>query len=419
MAGKRMPAAVTVDLADVFRRHGDAWLQAHRAPWRYRKVMRAIASCRTAAMGGRRQWCVCGYERYIYFSCRNRHCPQCQTMAKEAWREARQRDLLPVPYFHQVFTLPHQLNRLVLWSERNQRALLKLLFDATAETLLQFGRRELGGQIGFTLLLHTWDQRLRTHLHLHCMIPSGALTPGRSRWVAGGRQFLFSVRALSKVYRAKYLDGLRTLREGGHLDLPPDLSCLGEREWARWMRRLRRHCWVVYAKPPFAGPKKLVDYLSRYTHRVAISNDRIRGCEDGQVRFSYRDRQDGDRRKVETLSADKFISRFLRHVLPDRFTRGRHYGFLAGRQQNPGIGSDSRSPRCDDACRRATPNNGPVDSSRFGHRSDEVPLLRRRLVRRAPATCPWPAACHAKATYRPFRPSATVTKTSSPTIRLF
>lgn len=340
MAGAPPPATAQADLADVFRRYGPAWLQAHPVPLRHRKVMQAIATCRTAAQGGRRQWCpACGYERYVYFSCRNRHCPQCQTLAKEAWREARQRELLPVPYFHQVFTLPHQLNQLVLWSERNQRALLKLLFDATAATLLQFGRRELGGQVGFTLVLHTWDQQLRTHLHLHCMIPSGALTDGGSRWIAGGRHFLFSVRALSKVYRAKYLDGLRALLQEGELDLPPDLSSLDDRGRDRWMRRLRKHSWVVYAKAPFAGPEKLLDYLSRYTHRVAISNHRIQSCGNGLVQFSYRDRQDADRRKIQTVSADTFISRFLRHVLPDRFTRIRHYGFLANRNKQQALAS--------------------------------------------------------------------------------
>lgn len=338
MAGVPSPAAAKVDLADVFRQYGPAWLRAHRRPLRYHKVIRAIVSCRTAAQGGRRQWCsTCGYQRYIYFSCRNRHCPQCQTAAKETWREARRHELLPVPYFHQVFTLPHQLHRLVFWSERNQRALLKLLFDATAGTLLEFGRRELGGQIGFTLLLHTWDQRLRAHLHLHCMIPSGALADDGSRWIAGGRHFLFSVRALSKVFRGKYLDGLKALWQEGDLDLPPELSSLDEPEGDRWIRRLRKHSWVVYAKPPFAGPERLLDYLSRYTHRVAISNHRIHSCDDGVVEFSYRDRQDGDRRKRERISADEFITRFLQHVLPNRFTRIRHYGFLASRNKRQAL----------------------------------------------------------------------------------
>lgn len=336
MAGASTPAAATIGLGDIFREYGEAWLEGHRPPSRYWKVVRAIVSCRTAAQGGRRQWCSdCGYQRYVYFSCRNRHCPGCQTQAKEAWREARRRELLPVPYFHQVFTLPHELNRLVLRSERNGRALLKLLFDATAATLLQFGRQELGGKVGFTLVLHTWDQRLRPHLHLHCLIPSGALAEDGTRWIAGGSRFLFSVRALSKVYRGKYLAGLEALWDAGELDLPPNL--IDDNDRRRYFRRLRKHAWVVYSKPPFAGPEKLLDYLSRYTHRVAISNSRIISCSDGRVTFRYRDRADGDRRKTETIAVEEFIGRFMRHVLPARFTRIRHYGFLASRNKQAAL----------------------------------------------------------------------------------
>ena len=340
MAGTALPAATRVNLSEVFRRSGSAWLQTHRVPLRHLKVIQAITSCRTAVQGGRRQWCrACGYERFVYFSCRNRHCPQCQTLAKETWRQARRRELLPVPYFHPVFTLPHQLNRLALWSERNQRAMFQLLFDATAATLLKFGREELGGQLGFTLVLHTWDQRLRSHLHLHCLIPSGAVADRGSRWVAAGATFLFPVRALSQVYRAKYLEGPEMLWQRRQLDLPPDLSSLDERGQARWLRRLRKYSWVVYAKPPFVGPERLLDYLSRYTHRVAISNNRIQSCTGGQVRFQYRDRRDGDRRKLETIPADEFIGRFLQHVLPNRFTRIRHYGFLATRNKLKSLAS--------------------------------------------------------------------------------
>jgi hypothetical protein len=337
MAGTQLPAAATVDLADILRQYGPTWLKNHPAPLRYRKVMRAIVGCRTAAMGGRRQWCLCGYQRYVYFSCRNRHCPQCQTMAKEMWREARQSELLPVPYFHHVFTIPHQLNRLVLWNERNQRALLKLLFDAVAATLLKFGQEELNGQVGFTLVLHTWDQRLRPHFHLHCLMPSGALAEGRSKWIAGGSRFLFSVRALSKVYRGKFLEGLTALWKEERLMLPPDLASLDERGWKAWAKCLRKHSWVVYSKPPFAGPRKLLDYLSRYTHRVAISNDRIQSSAHGEVKFTYRDRADANRRKLATIPADDFISRFMRHILPDRFTRVRHYGFLANRNKKESL----------------------------------------------------------------------------------
>jgi hypothetical protein len=235
-----------------------------------------------------------------------------------------------VPYFHNVFTLPHDLNSLILNSERNQRALLKLLFDATASTLLQFGRQELGGQIGFTLVLHTWDQRLRAHFHLHGLIASGALSADGSQWIMGGRKFLFRVRGLSKMFRAKYLDGLAALLAEGQLDIPPQLSHLRDTVGrSRWLRCLRRKPWVVYTKAPFAGPRKLIDYLGRYTHRVAISNHRLLDCRDGQVWYTYRDRRDGDRQKVDELPAEEFLRRFLQHVLPDGFCRIRHYGLLA------------------------------------------------------------------------------------------
>jgi hypothetical protein len=226
--------------------------------------------------------------------------------------------------------LPHDFHALVLYSQRNQRALLGLLFSAAAATLLRFGREELGGQIGFTLVLHTWDQRLRAHFHLHCLIASGALAEDGSRWIAGGSQFLFRVCALSKVFRGKYLDGLAALLAEGQLDLPPQLSQLGQASLRRrWLRRLRRKRCVVYSKAPFAGPRKLIDYLGRYTHRVAISNHRLLDCREGRVRYSYRDRQDGDRRKVDELPAEEFLQRFLQHVLPDGFCRIRHYGLLA------------------------------------------------------------------------------------------
>lgn len=342
MAGSSQPATASpsaqlVTLATVMRMHVAAWLQKYRVPPRYLKVLQAIATCQTAAQGGRKQWCRCGFERYVFFSCRNRHCPQCQTKAKEDWYQARRSELLPVPYFHHVFTLPHELNRLIWWSERNQRALLKALFDAAAETLLLFGRRELGGQVGFTMLLHTWDQQLRAHPHVHCLMPSGALADAATRWVAGGARFLFSVRALSKVYQAKYLDRLALLWEQAQLDLPPELQPLTATQRQRWLRKLRKHAWVVYSKPPFASPAKLLGYLSRYTHRVAISNERILACSEEHVVFSYRDRSDGDRKKQRRLRWDVFIGRFLNHVLPDRFVRIRHYGFLSTRNRRQAL----------------------------------------------------------------------------------
>jgi uncharacterized protein (UPF0212 family) len=321
------------ELADIFRRYGEAYQQTHPLTPAQRKALWAIAHCRTAALGGHREWCpACGFERYTYHSCRNRHCPKCQSMATAAWVAARQEELLPVPYFHNVFTLPHELNALILYSPRNQRALLGLLFDAVAQTLLTFGHTDLGGKVGFTLVLHTWDQRLRAHFHLHGLIASGALSEDGSQWIAGGRQFLFPVHGLSKMFRAKYLDGLAELLQADQLDLPPswaELATAGTRR--RWLRRLRKKPWVVYSQAPFAGPRKLLDYLGRYTHRVAISNHRLLDGEGGQVRYRYRDRRDGDRLKTDLLPAEEFLRRFLQHVLPDRFLRIRHYGLLANR----------------------------------------------------------------------------------------
>lgn len=326
---KAAPAQQPVELAEILARYGPAYLKRRRTPLRHLQVLQRIVACRTRALGGQRHWCdTCGYERFVYHSCRNRHCPKCQAQASHAWRGARRDELLPVPYFHQVFTLPHELNAWALASEANQRALLKLLFDAAAATLLQFGQTELRGQVGFTLVLHTWDQQLRPHFHLHAVIAAGALAHDGSRWIAGGAKFLFPVRALSKMFRGKFLAGLRKLLDERALDVPSHATSR-----RTWLRQLTRKPWVVYSKAPFAGPSKLLDYLSRYAHRVAISNHRLLACDDGQVTFTYRDRTDGDRRKTLTLPADEFISRFLTHVLPKGFTRIRHYGFLANRHK--------------------------------------------------------------------------------------
>ena len=322
-----------IELAEIFTRYADAYCDTHHVTPGQRKVMRAIVSCRTAALGGHREWCQrCGYERYLYHSCRNRHCPKCQSLAKASWLSDRQRELLPVPYFHNVFTLPHEFNALILWNEENQRALLSLLFQAASQTLLEFGKNNLGGKMGFTMVLHTWDQQLRPHFHLHVLIASGALAEDGSRWIAGGSKYLFHVRALSKVFRAKFLDGLVSLIQQKKIVVPSDLATKaapGIR--VGWLRRLRRKPWVVYSKQPFAGPRKLLDYLGRYTHRVAISNHRIVSCNNGQVSFTYRDRRDGNCVKTTEITTEEFISRFLKHTLPSRFLRIRHYGFLPNR----------------------------------------------------------------------------------------
>src|SRR2546428_2461491 len=294
--------------------------------------MQAIEACRTAALCGHRETCdTCGAERIAYNSCRNRHCPKCQTLAKERWLAARRAELLPVEYFHVVFTLPHALNAL---AQGNPRVIYTLLFRAVAATLTTFGRdpRHLGGDLGGTAILHTWGQNLFQHIHLHCVVTGGALAPDGARWIAAPPGFLFPVRALAKVFRGKYLDALRRAFAKGALRFAGSLAPLAEpAAFATWLDQLRRPDWVVYAKRPFAGPAQVLEYLGRYTHRVALSNDRLLSLDDGIVRFRWKDYADGDRLKVMALAAEEFIRRFLLHVVPDGFVRIRHFGLLANR----------------------------------------------------------------------------------------
>ena len=267
----------SLELADIARQYGYAYRQARGMTYEQAKVLTAILQCRTPSLGGRRQSCPgCGYQRLVFHSCRNRHCPKCQSLTKARWLEQREQELLPVPYFHNVFTLPHQLNPLLLYCEANKRVLLDLLFQAVADTLATFGRNELGGRLAFTLVLHTWDQLVRPHFHLHAVVGAGALSDDGSRWVSAGKEYLFPVRALSKMFRGKFVAGLHRLLDDGKLQLPTSLQGLANSSSRRhWIRKLYRHGWVVYSKAPFAGPRKLLDYLGRYTHRVAISNHRL------------------------------------------------------------------------------------------------------------------------------------------------
>jgi Putative transposase/Transposase zinc-binding domain len=325
-------------LADIVRAYGDEFRRRHGLPLSHLKVLRAIETCRTSALGGHRERCAsCSHERYAYNSCRNRHCPKCQGLAKAQWLEARQAELLPVGYFHNVFTLPHELNPLILCKEENKRGVLDLLFRAVAETLLEFGRNNLGAVPGITMVLHTWDQQLRAHFHVHCVISGGGLSLDGERWIKSHACYLFPVRALGLVFRGKFLDGLRRLYDGGELVLPAavkDVAPLNNPDcFYALLSKLRHKPWIVYSKAPFAGPEKLLAYLGRYTHRVALSNQRLISCADGVVRFHYRDRADGDQVKIAELSADEFLRRFLRHVLPKGFLRIRHYGLLANRRK--------------------------------------------------------------------------------------
>lgn len=325
-AGRERPP----ELGEILRRHGAAYGAAQPLSPLQRSVLRALASCRTAARGGHLEQCArCGHRRAVYHSCRNRHCPKCQSLAQNDWLEARLADLLPVPYFHVVFTLPHELQALALAAPR---ALYDLLFRAARETLQTFARdpRHLGGEIGVIAILHTWSQTLGLHPHLHCVVTGGALAQDGSRWIATRhRDFLFPVRALAKVFRGKFLDGLRALRAREEIpddgSLPPLLARLGQKDW------------VVYAKPPFAGPESVLRYLGRYTHRVALSNRRLLRVDGETVTFRYRDSADGHREKTLELPVHEFIRRFLLHVLPRGFVRIRHAGLLANRTRREQI----------------------------------------------------------------------------------
>ena len=306
------------ELADIFRQYGQSYAKTHRLSAAQQKVMRAVETCRTAELGGHLKQCDrCGFEHPSYNSCRNRHCPKCQSLAKAQWLQKQNAELLPVGYFHLVFTLPHLFNGLIL---AHKKIVLSLLFKAVSETLLEFGQRRLGGTVGITAVLHTWDQKLQDHFHLHCLVPAGALSLDHSRWIKARRNFLFPVKALSVVFRGKFLDLLKQAGE------QRGIETTSER-----VQALREKNWVVYAKRPFGSPQTVLDYLGRYTHRVALSNDRILSAQDGQVTFTYRDRKDKDRLKSMPLGAQEFIRRFLLHVLPDGFMRIRHFGFLANR----------------------------------------------------------------------------------------
>jgi hypothetical protein len=321
-----------VELADIVRAHGAAYRQTHALSRAQRRALRAIETCRTAALGGHRETCdTCGAVQISYNSCRNRHCPKCQTLAKERWLDARRAELLPVEYFHLVFTLLHALNPL---AQGNPRVIYTLLFHAVAATLSTFARdpRHLGGDLGATAILHTWGQNLSQHLHLHCVVTGGALALDGSRWIPAPPGFLFPVRALAQVFRGKFLDALRRAYAAAELVFAGSLAPLAEPgAFTAWLAQLREPEWVVYAKRPFAGPEQVLEYLGRYTHRVALSNDRILSLDDGRVRFRWKDYADGDRVKVMELDAQEFLRRFLLHVVPDGFVRIRHFGLLANR----------------------------------------------------------------------------------------
>jgi hypothetical protein len=319
-----------LELADILRRFGPSYAQTHSVSPVEQRIIDDLTTCRTAQLGGHLDSCTqCGFERPAYNSCRNRHCPKCQTVTKMRWVEARRAELLPTPYFHTVITLPHELTPLVL---ANKRLLLGQLFRSASETLLDFGQRRLGGQLGATMVLHTWDQLLKPHFHLHTLVPGGALADGGQSWNPTAATFLFPVKALSTVFRAKYLDALQKLYAEHALRFTDATRALKTpTAFNTFVKRLRQKKWIVYAKPPFGGPEQTLSYLGRYTHRVAMSNSRFLDLQGDQVRFTFRNRQQGDRVEVAQLEAHTLIQRFLLHVLPSGFMRIRHYGVLANR----------------------------------------------------------------------------------------
>ena len=326
-----------LEVADLIRSAGAAFIERNRPwlSWKHIKVLLAIARCRTAALGGHLDQCTrCGHRATIsYNSCRNRHCPKCQTAARERWIAARQRELLPTRYVHMVFTLPSQLAPLAL---QNKKVIYDLLFRASAETLLEVARdpKHLGAEIGFFTVLHTWSQKLGLHPHVHCIIPAGGLSPDHTHWVKSRDRFFLPIHVLRRVFRGKFVAALRQAFQEDQLNFHGNLTCLAQpKTFAAWLRPLFRKDWVVYSKPPFGGPEYVLQYLGRYTHRVAISNHRLVSFTEGKVTFRWRDSAHNNEQKVMTLSLDEFLRRFLLHVLPKGFVRIRNFGSLANRRR--------------------------------------------------------------------------------------
>ena len=326
----------TLEVADIIRAVGDRFVERNRGwlQWLHIKVLHAIEHCRTAALGGHIDQCSrCGHRAISYNSCRNRHCPKCQTNAREKWLAKRSQELLPIRYVHVVFTLPHELALLTL---QNKRVLYRLLFRASAQTLIEVAAdpQHLGAEIGFLSVLHTWGRNLLAHPHVHCVIPAGGLAPDHSRWIHPRYPFFLPVKVLGRVFRGKFVDGLKRAFHQQELGFHESLRHLADpKAFRSFLRTLYRSDWVVYAKPPFGGPQYVLQYLARYTHRVAISNHRLLAFTDGKVTFRWKDYAHGNKKRKMTLPADEFLRRFLLHVLPHRFVRIRHFGFLANRHR--------------------------------------------------------------------------------------
>lgn len=319
-----------LELADLFRQYGPAYRQAHSLPVQQHQLMRAIETCRTAALGGHVDKCdQCQFTRISYNSCRNRHCPKCQGKQRSQWLAQRKSELLPVEYFHVVFTMPAQLAAIAY---QNKTVVYDILFRAAAETLITIARdpKHLGAEIGFFAILHTWGQNLHHHPHVHCVVSGGGLSPDYARFIHCRSGFFLPVRVLSRLFRRLFLVAMQRAFDQQKLQFFHDLAPLADASaFAAYLQPVRDAEWVVYAKPPFGGPETVLAYLARYTHRVAIGNQRLRAMQDGNITFQWKDYQRHNRVRNMTLDANEFIRRFLLHTLPPGFQRIRHYGFLA------------------------------------------------------------------------------------------
>lgn len=355
-----------LELAGIVRKHGPQYRRRHALPYAHLRLLHAIEVCRTAALGGHVEQCGnCQHKRISYNSCRNRHCPKCQSTNRARWLEARKLELLPVSYFHVVFTLPEQIAAIAF---HNKKLVYSLLFQAAAKTLLTIARdpKHLGAQIGFFAILHTWGQNLLHHPHLHCVVPGGGLSLDGQQWVGCRPGFFLPVRVLSRLFRRLFLKALGKAHRKGRLNFYSDLEPLREpAAFARYLAPLKKLNWVVYAKPPFGGPDNVLEYLGRYTHRVAISNQRLLAHDETTVSFSWKDYRHHHQRKTMTLTAEEFLRRFLLHALPPGFQRIRHYGLFANRSRQHNLSRcrqllavAERPPELDPEAAAAAPVSG-------------------------------------------------------------